>query len=261
MAYALAKGLIDSQVFSPNDIFISDPDKGQLQKCATLGVNLCESNDLLVKSSSVIVLSVKPYVVGSVLKEVSHLITNNKLISSIAAGVTIATLEKCLPPKTRVSRVMPNTASLVNASATAFALGTHCIADDGVTVRSIFKSIGTVHQVDETLMDAVVGLSGSGPAYVFMFIEALADGGVRMGLPRQLAMELATQTVIGAGKLSQLSGKHPGELKDMVCSPGGTTIAAVQALESGAFRATVMKAVVASANRAAEFANDVRSKL
>jgi len=261
MAFALIKGLIDSRVFSPTDIFVSDPDKNQLKKCSTLGVNVCESNDTLVKSSSVIVLCVKPHVVGGVLNEIAHLINSSKLITSIAAGVTIATLEKCLPAKSRVSRVMPNTASLVNASATAFALGAHCIAEDSAAVHTIFKSVGTVHEVEERLMDAVVGLSGSGPAYVFLFIEALADGGVRMGLPRKLALELAIQTIIGAGKLAQSSGKHPGELKDMVCSPGGTTIAAVEVLESGAFRATVMKAVMASANRATEFARDIRSKL
>jgi len=258
MSFAMIKGLVEAKAFVPSSIFVSDPYEDQLRKCEKLGAVVTKSNTFVVETVEVVVLCVKPNIVVSVLQEISKVFTHAKLIISIAAGITITTLEKYLPEGSRVVRAMPNTAALARASATAFGLGSNASAADASTVARIFKPIGTVHQVEEKLMDAVVGLSGSGPAYVFLFIEALADGGVRCGLPRALAYQLAVQTLIGSCALVQETGKHPGDLKDAVCSPGGTTIAAVQELENGAFRGTVMKAVYASAQRASEFA---RAKL
>lgn len=168
---------------------------------------------------------------------------------SIAAGVTIAQIQGWLGASRRVVRVMPNTPCLVGASAAGFACGATATAGDRVVTKSVFESVGVCHEVKEVLLNAVTGLSGSGPAYVYLMIEALADGGVRAGLPRAVALELAAQTVKGAASMVLETGKHPGELKDAVCSPGGTTIAGVAALEANGLRNAAISAVVASTKR------------
>lgn len=176
-------------------------------------------------------LAVKPNNIEAACKDVAES-QGEALVISVAAGVTLATLEGYLPGR-RVVRVMPNTACLVGQAASGFSLGSNCVDSDRDIVKAIFGSCGLAHEFKEDLLNGVTGLSGSGPAYVFEFIEALADGGVRVGLPRAQALELAAQTVKGAAELVLKTGKHPGVLKDQVCSPGGTTIAGCDELENG----------------------------
>lgn len=183
------------------------------------------------------------------------MLTASHLLISIAAGITLAAIEAKVHTSVRVVRVMPNTPSLVGQGATAIALGKYASREDEAFALELFNAVGSAYAVEEKVLDAVTGLSGSGPAYVFLFIEALADGGVRAGLPRAVALALAVQTVKGAATMVQETGVHPGELKDRVTSPGGTTITGVHALERGGFRGTVMDAVMEASKRSAELGN------
>jgi pyrroline-5-carboxylate reductase len=249
MASALMDGLIHEGVIKdPSSIVCSDVHQPSLEKAAGKGYHTTTSNEELCNEvKDVIVIAVKPNVVVDVCKDIQK-IQNNALIISIAAGVQLETLENLLPGR-RVVRVMPNTGCLVAESATGYATGKLCTSRDKAMVESIFGAVGTVQEIKELLLNAVTGLSGSGPAFVFQFIEALADGGVRSGLPRDVATQLAAQTVKGAAQMILETGEHPGSLKDKVCSPGGTTIAGVQALESGGFRAATISAVTAATRR------------
>ncbi|CAI5973549.1 unnamed protein product [Closterium sp. NIES-65] len=208
----------------------------------------------LAAASDVIFIAVKPHTVKAVLSELrdSAAITSTHLVVSIAAGVTIANLQQWAGDEAKIVRVMPNTPCLVGQTAAAMSLGGKATAEDAALVQRMFEAVGKIQQVEEKLLDAVTGLSGSGPAYVFMAIEALADGGVAAGLPRDVALSLAAQTVYGSAKMVLETGKHPGQLKDSVASPGGTTIAGIYALEKGGFRATLMNAVVAATERSKE---------
>ena len=205
-----------------------------------------------VQGAAIVVLAVKPQVMGSVLPVLKSNASAETLFVSIAAGVSCATIEAALATGARVVRTMPNTPALVGCGATALCAGSHATAADLETAEALFSSVGIAVTVPEKSIDAVTGVSGSGPAYVFLFLEALADGGVQQGLPRDVALKLAGQTVLGAAKLMMESGTHPGVLKDQVTSPGGTTIAAVRALEDGAFRGTTMSAVAAACARSKE---------
>ena len=189
-----------------------------------------------------------------VLEHLRHVVTPEHLIVSIAAGVSIATLEAGLGPDRRIVRVMPNTPALVGEGASGYCLGTHARESDEATVRKCLDSVGRAYRVPESLLDAVTGLSGSGPAFVYVMIEALSDGGVRVGLPRDVATTLAAQTVLGAAKMVLETGLHTGVLKDQVTSPGGTTIAGLHALERGGVRAALIDAVEAATRRSAELA-------
>jgi pyrroline-5-carboxylate reductase len=188
----------------------------------------------------------------AVLAEAKPSLRSSQLVISIAAGITLRAIAQGLGESTRLVRVMPNTPCLVGASATGFAPGAGATPEDAALVGKLFGAVGVVHRVPEQLLDAVTGLSGSGPAFAYLFIEALADGGVKCGLPRGVALELAAQTVLGAAKMVLETGQHPGALKDAVASPGGTTIAGLHALERAAFRAAAMDAVEAATQRAQE---------
>ncbi len=259
MAGALVRGLLSRGVAEPSEIRVSEPEgarRAELEK--THGVATSANNREVVAFGDVVVLATKPQVFAALLPDIASAVTAEKLIVSIAAGIPIATLEGALPAGARVVRAMPNTPALVGEGATAIALGRSAREEDAATARALFDAVGETVSVDEGLMDAVTGLSGSGPAYVFQFIEALADGGVRVGLPRAIATRLAAQTVRGAAALVLETRKHPGELKDMVTSPGGTTIAGVHALEQGSFRGTVMNAVEAATARSAELGKSTK---
>jgi pyrroline-5-carboxylate reductase len=210
------------------------------------------SNKEAVAAADVVLLSVKPQIIDAVLEEIAADVGSSKLVVSIAAGVTIAAIARRLPQGARIVRTMPNTPALAGAGAAAMAAGPHATAEDLALARALLESVGTAVVVAEPLLDAVTGLSGSGPAFVYLFIEALADGGVKAGLPRAEALQLAAQTVLGAAKLVLESGEHPGRLKDQVTSPGGTTIAGVHALERAGFRGAVIDAVEAAARRSRE---------
>jgi pyrroline-5-carboxylate reductase len=219
------------------------------------------SNAALMGAVSVLVLAVKPQSFDAVLSEVHEHLRKETLVISVAAGVPIAAIEARLPEGTRVVRSMPNTPASVQAGATAIALGSHATAEDVTVARAIFESVGRVVELEEALLDAVTGLSGSGPAYVMLMIEALADGGVKVGLHRDTALMLAAQTVYGSAKLLLDTGEHPGRLKDMVTSPGGTAIAGLHTLESGALRKTLIDAVEAATKRSEELGVQISKKL
>ncbi|KAK3600560.1 hypothetical protein CHS0354_003497 [Potamilus streckersoni] len=252
MAQAMARGLISTGVLKPKNITASDTDPIMLNYIKELGVHITEDNTQVVERSKLIVIAVKPNVVRLVLKDISRVMSPDKVLVSIAAGIPISTIEKELPPKTRVIRVMPNTPALVQAAASVLAPGTEVLPGDSELVQELLQCIGICEAGSEKLLDAVTGLSGSGPAYAFAAIEALSDGGVKMGLPRDLAIKLAAQTLLGASKMVLETKKHPGQLKDEVCSPGGTTITAMHVLEKGGFRGALIDAVEAATLKARE---------
>jgi len=253
MGEALARGVLRAGVYKREALAACDPDPERIKVAREeLGIATFTTNADAVGVADIVLLAVKPQIIREVLSGIAYAGGADKLFVSIAAGVAIETIEGLLGKDSRVIRVMPNTPCLVGAGASAFAMGTNADAEDGEKVQAIFSAVGRCVKVDEKLLDAVTALSGSGPAYVFVFIEALADGGVRMGLPRSTAMELAVQTVLGAAKLVAETDTHPAKLKDDVTSPGGTTIAALHALEKGGFRAAVIDAIAAAARRSSE---------
>jgi pyrroline-5-carboxylate reductase len=250
MATALAKGFVSAEIVSPREIIASDPfDTARKNFAGEVGAKTVAANSEVAKCANVLILATKPDQVSAALAEISGAFTKNHLLISIAAGVTLAKLEAALPAGARVIRVMPNTPALVGEGASAFALGKNATAADGELAKKLLSAVGVAFQVKESLLDAVTGLSGSGPAYVYQFIEALSDGGVAAGLPRDIATKLAAQTVLGGAKMVLETGQHPGALKDQVTSPGGTTIEGLHALEKGRLRATVMSAVRAATEK------------
>ena len=250
MASALAKGFVASKIVSPRQLIAGDvmePARAAFAK--ETGARAANSNLEVVRFASVLVLAVKPDQAAGVLKEISPVFTGKHLLISIAAGVTLAKLEAALPPGARVIRVMPNTPALVGAGASGYTPGTHATPDDAALAQKLLSAVGMAVAVKESLLDAVTGLSGSGPAYVFQIIEALSDGGVACGLPRDVATRLAAQTLLGGAKMVLETGLHPGALKDMVTSPGGTTIEGLHELEKGRVRGALMNAVRAAAEK------------
>lgn len=254
MAFAMIRGLLAQGFATATNIVVTEPvDARRAELESELGVRTSIDNASAAKDADVVVLAVKPQIIASILADIAPSVGSRALVVSIAAGVSLATLESALGATTaRVVRTMPNTPALVGASATGIAAGTHATSDDVATARAMFEALGVVAVVPESQLDAVTGLSGSGPAYVYLFIEALADGGVRSGLPREAALALAAQTVLGGARMVLETKLHPGVLKDQVTSPGGTTIAGVHALETGGFRGTVIGAVKAATDRSAE---------
>jgi len=250
MATALAQGIIRAGLVPAENVLASDPDPNARKRfTAATGADCIHENHKLVSNVDVLIIAVKPSVVATVLAEISPHLGGKTLVVSIAAGVTLTTLAGHLPRGTPLVRVMPNTPCLVGCGASAFSLGPNATAEHAQLVRSLLQAVGTATEVEEKLLDAVTGLSGSGPAFVYMMIEALSDGGVRMGLPREVATRLAAQTVRGAAEMVLATGEHPAVLKDRVASPAGTTIAGIQALEARGLRAAVMAAVEAATLR------------
>ena len=250
MATALAKGFVRAEIVFPREIIAGDLiEAARKHFTAETGAKTVAANADVLKFANILILATKPDQVPAVLAEISGAFTKNHLLISIAAGVTLAKLENALPTGARVIRVMPNTPALVGEAASAFALGKNAVATDGEIAKKLLSAVGLAFQVKESLLDAVTGLSGSGPAYVYQFIEALSDGGVAAGLPRDIATKLAAQTVLGAARMVLETGQHPGALKDQVTSPGGTTIEGLHALEKGRFRATAMSAVRAATEK------------
>ncbi len=251
MATALAKGFVNAGLARPQDLMASDPVEGARQSFGKeVGAKVTASNGEIVQFAKVLVLAVKPDQVNGVLSGIQKQFTEEHLLISIAAGVPIARLAGTLAlPKARVIRVMPNTPALVGASASAYALGEGARREDGELAKKLLSAVGVAFEVKESLLDAVTGLSGSGPAYVYMVIEALSDGGVAAGLPREVATRLAAQTVLGGAKMVLETGLHPGALKDMVTSPGGTTIEGLHELEKGGLRNALISAVRAATEK------------
>lgn len=252
MAEAIIRGLLRS-AFPAAAIVVSEP-AAERQRLLQekFDISLAADNLEVVKACSLVVLAVKPQIAAEVLSGIGAAFTNDKLLISILAGVAAATIEDFFDGSPRVVRAMPNTPALVGAGATALCPGRFAGIDDLLVARHLFEAVGSVQVVSETQMDAVTGLSGSGPAYVFTIVEALADGGVQEGLPRDVALALAVQTVLGAAKLVRDSGEHPAVLRDKVCSPGGTTIAGLKSLEEKGLRAALMEAVGSATRRSRE---------
>ncbi|MBX3262355.1 MAG: pyrroline-5-carboxylate reductase [Labilithrix sp.] len=262
MAAALVKGLLHSKVVPPDRVIVGDVKDERLRQLRDEhGVRTTSDNLELVRGADVVVLSVKPQVIDKVLAAIGAHVRPEQLVVSVAAGRTSRNVGARLPAGARVVRAMPNTPATVDAGATAVAPGTHATEEDLDVARELFAAVGRVVTLDESLLDAVTGLSGSGPAYVMLMIEALADGGVKVGLHRDTALLLAAQTVYGSAKLLLETGEHPGRLKDMVTSPGGTAIAGLHTLESGGLRRTLIDAVEAATTRAATLGEQMAEKL
>jgi pyrroline-5-carboxylate reductase len=253
MATALARGWINAGLTVPSSLLASDPEAAAREAfMAATGARSTFNNAAVVRESELLVLAVKPQTMAGLLTELQPLLTECHLVVSVAAGVGLKQLAAGLGPGRRLIRVMPNTPCLVGASASGYTAGEHAMPDDVALVHRLLNAVGRAFALPESLLDAVTGLSGSGPAFVYVMIEALSDGGVRMGLPREVATALAAQTVLGAAKMVLETGQHPGVLKDMVASPGGTTIAGLHALERGGLRAALMDAVEAATRRSQE---------
>ncbi|XP_078585161.1 pyrroline-5-carboxylate reductase 3-like isoform X1 [Branchiostoma floridae x Branchiostoma japonicum] len=279
MAQAMAKGFLAAGVVKADHITATAPSCRSQPTLEDIGCQFTHNNKEAVENSDIIFLSVKPHILPGVLQEIAPVVTKRHLMVSVAAGVPLQFLEEKLPPKSRVMRVMPNTPCVVRQGASVYVPGSHVEKEDSEIIKSLLSSLGYCSESNEGMISAVTGLAGSGPAYMiqkrgfcsdtykdpvyvaiglggmgqayaFTAIDALADGGVKMGLPRELSIKLAAQTLLGASKMVLETGKHPMQLKDDVCSPGGTTIYAIHKLESGGFRNLLIDAVEGACLRA-----------
>jgi len=257
MAETLISGLIGSGQSKPQNILCTDVRRARLDEIAKqYGVQTASDNKVMIKKADIVILAVKPQNVAEVFEEATDVLDTSKLIISIAAGVPLAAIEALVRKNLRLIRVMPNVCVAVKEGATAIAAGVYAKTGDIDTAAAIFNAVGrSIIVKDENLLDAVTGLSGSGPAYIFMILDALADAGVKMGLTRQDALMLASQTALGSVKMLQETNMHPAQLKDMVTSPGGTTIAGLHALEKGGLRSVLINGVEAATLRARELGN------
>ena len=255
MAQAIIKGAIEKQVINANDIYVYDVDRTKLQSVeADFGIRPLSDIPAVCEHCDIVLLAIKPNVMPNVLSEIKKHI-GEKPIVSIAAGWSADMIKEIVGNGKKVQRLMPNTPLMVGEGMSVFESPSNLLDDEQAFVEQLFSSLGKIEHAPLKLMDAVTAVSGSGPAYVFMFIEALADAGVLCGLPRNQAIKLAAQTVMGASKMVLDTGTHPGTLKDAVCSPGGTTIEAVKSLESDAFRGSVIKAVERCAQKSKALAD------
>ncbi|HOP76399.1 MAG TPA: pyrroline-5-carboxylate reductase [Thermogutta sp.] len=259
MALALAAGFVRKGLVPPEYILASDPLENARQRFQEVtGARVTDNNLEVVRTQDIIILAIKPQVISKVFEELQGRISPEKLVISIVAGVTLETLQRALGENARIIRAMPNTPALVGSGITAYAVGKNIQPADVQTVEAILSAVGVAVQVEERLMNAVTAVSGSGPAFVYLFIEALVDAGVRHGLPRELARQLVVHTVRGASEMVIQSGEHPALLRDRVTSPGGTTIAGLAALETNGFRGAVFAAIEAAVQRAEELSRGSR---
>jgi len=253
MGGALVRGWVQSEAVEPGNLRLFDTHAASLQALAAeTGTVACGSVEDAVAGADIVLLAVKPWLIADVSRQISQGLASHTLVISIAAGISTIAIEDELSPSQPVLRAMPNTAALVRAGATAVCRGSHATVSHADTGRALFGAVGVAVEVPEAQMDAVVGVSGSGIAYAYLFIEALIDGGVRVGLPRETARDLAIQTVLGAARMVTETGLHPAVLKDQVTTPGGTTIAALDTLETHALRGAVIDAVKVATTRSRE---------
>ena len=252
MATALAEGVLKAGVYTKDEIFVTDKFPSAVKKLVEKhGFHAAADNSALAAAADAVLLCVKPGDALEALRSAREQLSG-KLVISILAGITLEVLQEAACENVRVIRVMPNTPALIHKGAAAYSLGQSATDADAAIVEKIFSAVGIVFRVKEELLDAVTGLSGSGPAYIYVVIEALADAGVLMGLPRDLAQHLAAQTVSGAAEMVLQTGLHPAQLKDQVTSPGGTTIAGLEALEAAGIRSAFLSGVRAATERSRE---------
>lgn len=253
MGAAFAKGVVSSGTLKASEIIVADLDKVCLERLRQdSGVGVTKDNVEAVNDADIVLLAVKPAVVPGAVEGIASVVTSKQLVISIAAGVSLETIESRLPDGVGVIRAMPNTPCQISAGAIGFSAGKAVTREQVDAAKTIFDAVGISFEVPEKQLNAVTGLSGSGPAYVYLMIEAMSDAGVRVGLPRNVALKLAAQTVYGSAKLVIDADEHPAKLKDQVTSPGGTTIAALDALEKAGFRSALMEAVKAATKRSEE---------
>lgn len=253
MGFALAKGIVGKKIVEREDILVSEKSKAAGEHVKTeMSVQVTDDNVFLVENADVIILAIKPIYMEEVIKEITETVTDDKLVITLAPGKTLEWLDMTFGKQTKIVRTMPNTPALVGEGMTALCPNEFVTEEELQIAEQLFGGCGRTQVVSEKMIDVVTGVSGSSPAYVFMFIEALADAGVADGMPRNQAYEFAAQAVLGSAKLLLETGKHPGELKDMVCSPGGTTIEAVRVLEEKGLRSAVFEATKAAIKKAKE---------
>ncbi|NWV19960.1 P5CR3 reductase, partial [Origma solitaria] len=256
MAGGLVRGLLQAGKVPASNILASAPSDKNLDAWRELGCRTTHCNLEVVHRSTLVFLATKPHILPGVLEEIRPAVGSHHIVVSLVAGVTIQTLQRLLPPWTKVLRIMPNLPCVVQAGAMVFSRGSNAGDEEAVLLKSLLSSCGLCEEVPESYIDIHTGLSGSGVAYVYLFAEALAEGAVKMGMPGALASRIAAQTLLGAAKMLLETGEHPAKLRGDVCTPGGTTIYALHQLEKGALRATVMDAVEAATNRACDMAKD-----
>jgi len=258
MGSAMIGGLINKKTVAADQIYVSDRSESSLDKIRSQwsGIHCSTDNGKTVKNADIIILAVKPHIYETVIKEISPLVKGEKIIITVAAGITISQVENMFGKEIRIIRTMPNTPALVGEGVTAYCCNKLVSDDDEKLILPIFKSFGIVEKIEEKFFHSVIALSGSSPAYVFMFIEAMADAAVLQGLPRAQAYRMASQAVLGAAKMVRDTGEHPGALKDAVCSPGGTTIEAVATLEEFGMRTAVIKAMNKCAKKSKKMTNN-----
>ncbi len=257
MGSALLEGALNAKMVQASEVWGYDPFPGAAEALSErLGIQVAQDNRDLAAQSDLILLACKPYQVVEILQEIKDLLTEDKLILSIAAGITIPTMQSQCPDKTKIIRIMPNTPSLITQGASGIAAGAHATEQDLAQACKIMKSVGLVEVVDEDQLDAVTSLSGSGPAYIYTLIESLAGQAQQEGLSADAALRLATQTVIGAGKMVEATGMSPAELRNQVTSPGGTTLAGLEALSANGFESSIKAGVHAAAERSREIARE-----
>ncbi len=250
MGEALMKGLLHGHLCKPEQIMCSDIRPERLKSMKEVyGVKTTSDNIEIVKRSDIVVLAVKPQILKEVVTEIGRSVDPSRLIITIAAGVAMESIESCAKKELKLIRVMPNICVSVGEGISAISAGKHATKEDLTVAKAIFDSVGKSLFLEEHLLDAVTGLSGSGPAYIFLIIDALADGGVKMGLSKTDALLMVSQTVLGSAKMLLQTGEHPGRLKDSVTSPGGTSIAGLHALEEGGVRTTLINAVEVATQR------------
>lgn len=253
MAQAMLRGILEKGLYDKSQVIVSRRSEKALEQIASLlSVRTTRDNEMVAKEADVLILAIKPAQFAEVIPEIRDAVKEEALVISIAAGQTIADIEALFQRKVKVVRTMPNTPALVLAGATGMCFNGNVTEEEKERAISLFESFGVVASVPESRMNAVIGVSGSSPAYIFMLIEAMADAAVADGMPRSQAYQLAAQAVMGSAKMVLETGKHPGELKDMVCSPGGTTIEAVRVLEERGFRSAVIEGQMACVRKAGE---------
>lgn len=253
MAQAMLRGILEKGLYAPRDIIISRRNREAVEEIGKqFSVNVTTDNKKVAETADVLVLAVKPFQFETVIQEIRDVVKENVLIISVAAGQTIENIERLFGKNIKLARSMPNTPALVLEGAAGVCFNKNITEKEKEKTMGIFSSFGIAHEVSEGMINTVIGVSGSSPAYVFLFIEAMADAAVADGMPRAQAYEMAAQSVLGSAKMVLETGKHPGELKDMVCSPGGTTIEAVRILEKEGFRSAVIEAMKACVKKAGE---------